>query len=366
MKVLMFIDSLRSGGKERRLVELLKGLRQRDTIQIEVAIMSEEITYQDFFTLNIPIYYLLRDKKKDPKIFSRLFSLCKDVKPDIIHVWDSMTAVYAIPVCKLRGIKLINSMITDAPRLKIFSRGWVRSKLSFPFSDMILANSQAGLRSYNAPSGKSNFIHNGFDFNRVKKICEPGEIRAKFHIETEHVVVMVATFSPYKDYESYIMVAKEIVDKRSDVTFLTLGDGPMLQSFSSQLNTKYQSRIKLLGRQSDVESIVSASTIGVLLTNTEEHGEGISNSIMEYMAFQKPVIATDSGGTREIVEDGITGFIIGQRDRGSFRTNLELLLENPAKAREMGLAGRKRIEDEFSLSKMVDSFYHEYEKLCRK
>jgi glycosyltransferase involved in cell wall biosynthesis len=363
VKILMFVDSLRSGGKERRLIELLKGLRGSESINTEIVLMSKEIAYKDFYTLDIPTHYLIRSTKKDFKIFPSLYSLCKRIKPDIIHVWDTMTAIYAIPICKLLGIKLVNSMITDAPNVKTFSRKWVRSKIASPFSDLILANSEAGLEAYNAPRDRSACIHNGFDWNRLNILHDPLEIRSRFGITTEKIVIMVASFSPFKDYESYISMAKEIVDKRQDVTFIAVGDGILYSGYKAGINGRYPERIKLVGRQADVESIVNAATIGVLLTNGSEHGEGISNSIMEYMALGKPVVASDSGGTREIVADGETGYIVHDKHTESIRTRIEYLLDNPSVAQALGRKGSERIKDEFSLERMVNLFSEQYAKL---
>ena len=86
---------------------------------------------------------------------------------------------------------------------------------------------------------------------------------------------------------------------------------------------------KLLGRQSDVESIINISNICVLTTNVKIHGEGISNSILEYMAMGKPVIASCGGGTNEIVEDAVTGFLISPLSPRELAEKIEILIDNP-------------------------------------
>ena len=69
-------------------------------------------------------------------------------------------------------------------------------------------------------------------------------------------------------------------------------------------------KIIFLGKRSNVESIINIFDVGILLTNSKVHGEGISNSIMEYMALGKPVIATRGGGTNEVVIEGENGYLI--------------------------------------------------------
>ena len=171
MRVMFFIDCLRAGGKERRLTELMKILKLNEDIQFEVVVMSEDIHYKEILDLGINIHYIKRKTKKDIATFYIFYKLCKTYKPNIVHCWDSMTAVYALPTCKLLNIRLVNGMITSSPgQLNIFNKVWWRAKLTFPFSDTIIGNSRAGLAVYKAPENKSICIHNGFNFERTNDI----------------------------------------------------------------------------------------------------------------------------------------------------------------------------------------------------
>ena len=169
MRILFFINLLSAGGKERRLTELMKVLKTRHDCDFELIVMNSEIHYKEVLNLNIPIHYLIRKSKKDISVFRMFYKICRNYKPDIVHCWDSMTAVYSAPVCKLLKIKLVNGLITSSPeRQNIFNKDWLRAKLTFPFSDIIIGNSKAGLESFSAPEHKSFFIHNGFNFERTK------------------------------------------------------------------------------------------------------------------------------------------------------------------------------------------------------
>jgi len=89
------------------------------------------------------------------------------------------------------------------------------------------------------------------------------------------------------------------------------------------------------------------------MLSTSIHGEGISNSIMEFMASGLPVVCTDQGGNRELVIDGVTGFLVPVADAGALTEKLIWLEGNREKALAMGRAGRNRIASEFSVEKMV-------------
>ena len=112
-----------------------------------------------------------------------------------------------------------------------------------------------------------------------------------------------------------------------------------------------------LGARKDVEHVVSGFDIGVLCTFVE----GLSNSVMEYMALAKPVIATDGGGTRELVVDRKTGLLVRASDAAAVAAAVEDLMDHPEIAARMGQAGYERLRREFTLDRMVDdtiAVYH--------
>ena len=116
--------------------------------------------------------------------------------------------------------------------------------------------------------------------------------------------------------------------------------------------------IEFVCQQKNVDRIVAAFDIRVLAT----FAEGISNSIMEYMAFGKPVVATDGGGTDELVVDGETGFLVPPKQPEALAARIEYLLDNPGIARRMGQAGEARLRDNFSTKAMVDDTITLYER----
>lgn len=360
MRILFFIDSLRSGGKERRLVELMKAIKPIPGIEFQLALMSEEIHYQEIFDLQVRIHYLIRKTKKDLSVFNKFYRLCKKYNPDIIHCWDSMTAIYTIPASKLLNIKFVNGMVVDAPlKQNILNKYWFRAKLTFPFSNIIIGNSKAGLAAYNVPENKSFFIYNGFNFERTNNIIKPNTIREQLKLRTKYVVGMVASFSNLKDYRTYFKAAQLLLAKNSDITFIAIGSDTDSESVKDLIENKYLSHFRLLGKKSGVESFINAMDICVLATFTE----GISNSILEYMALGKPVIATSGGGTNEIVEDKKTGFLVSPSNAPELCGKMEKLINDADLRNKMGLAGQERIKKMFSIDSMANKYISFYETI---
>jgi glycosyltransferase involved in cell wall biosynthesis len=359
MKILFLIDVLTAGGKERQLSELIKGLSRRKDVTIHLAILSHDIHYLYVRDLNVPVHHVERNIRKDPRIFAKLYKICMDCKPDIIHTWDSMSSVYAMFIAKVFNSTFVNGMIQNAPAsLSFWDKRWLRSRVTFPFSDVVLSNSRAGLRAYAAPTHKSQYIHNGFDFSRIINMEDEDTIRRKFRINTQKIVGMVARFDIKKDYETFILSAIRILQKRRDVTFLTVGDGNTLDKSKKMVTQQLQDKIVFLGKQDNVESIINIFDVGVLATYTE----GISNSIMEYMALAKPVIATNGGGTDEIVVNNKTGFLVEPNNVINMAEKIEFLLDNEEMAKTMGSAGKERLLRNFGIEEMIDRQMELYQK----
>jgi glycosyltransferase involved in cell wall biosynthesis len=358
MKITMVVDSLRSGGKERQLLELLKGLGKKNDIACQLIILSPDIDYSYVYELNTRIDIIQRSMKKDPSVLLNLYKLFKDFKPDVIHTWELMSYFYSIPVARMQGVKIINGVIRNAPlAIKQSYRDWVIYQLSFRLADFVLANSYAGLVSYGAPRYKSRCIHNGFDFSRLENLQNVEWIRRRFVIGAPKVVGMVAKFEMRKDYKTFILAAMRILERRGDVMFVAVGDGPGLNESQSMVPPQYQDRIRFLGKQKEIESLVNAFDLGVLASYD---GEGISNSIMEYMALGKPVVATEGGGTAEIVVDGRSGFLVEPENVDDMVSRIEYLLNHEAEAQGMGSWGKKRLFNEFGLELMVEKHIELY------
>jgi glycosyltransferase involved in cell wall biosynthesis len=358
VRILYLIDGLQAGGKERQAVSLLRGLAQQG-VEILVVCMGEYRFFSDFLVgSNIRFQPMLRRHRWDPGIFVKLNQLLREFKPDLLHTNCWMTSFYALPLGKLRGTPLVNGSIRNA-----FDCGglrWRMERILMQLSDARIANSRAGLCSRGFPvDGARNYVvHNGFDFARLSQLDSQGKQKLQILVAGRRVVGMVAEFRDNKDYSTYLEAARLILRKRSDVAFVAVGDGKNLEELRKRYETK-DPGILFLGRQNSVESVVNGFEIGVLTTYTE----GISNSVMEYMALGKPVVVTDGGGTSELIRDDEEGFLVPPSDPKLVAEKIEILLDDPAKAKAMGVAGRRRLEENFSIERLVENYLRMYKEV---
>lgn len=362
IKILFFIGSLASGGKERRLLELLTYLGRKKEYELILVTKKTEILFDNFFDLNIE-WIQMTGYKIGIKTFLEFFKIAQNVKPDIIHTWGSMQTLITLPYLFLnQRTKLLNSQITSAPP-KLSGSERLISIINFHFSDIILSNSIAGIEAYKPPKSKSQVIYNGLNFNRFKNLIPSEEIKSKFSLNHKFTIIMVASYSPNKDFLRFFRVGISLTKLRKDVKFIGVGffkgGGEEIFEECVKLTANYPNLVPMPGN-SQVESLVNACDIGVLLSNTKVHGEGISNAIIEYMALGKPVIANDAGGTKEILKDGYNGLLIKEESDDEIAKKINLLLNDPQKMETMGCRSKKQILEEFSLATMGGEFEKVY------
>jgi glycosyltransferase involved in cell wall biosynthesis len=367
MRILHLTDSLGPGGKERQIVELLRGLFAHRDIKSFVAVTDEQEVRYEIDCDHAQVIQLVRRGKRDLRLFKSLYELVSDLKIDVVHSWSSMCSIYAAPVARLCGTAFVNGFVRDAPpHITLWNKNYLMGKVTIPFSDIVVANSRAGLAAYHIPERKRLCIYNGFNPERVFNLGDEAELRNIVGITTPHVVGMVANFTPRKDYATFVEMACRICHLRDDVTFVAVGTGETLSQVRDSVPPEHSPRIKFLGQRKDVESIANLFTVGVLATNSRLHGEGISNAITECMALGKPIVATNDGGTPELVLEGQTGFLVPSRDAGVLTDRVLKLLNNVELAPQFGMEGRRRIETAFSLDTMANAYLCLYRGLADK
>jgi glycosyltransferase involved in cell wall biosynthesis len=353
---------LRSGGKERRFVELLHYLKNKTKYEMQVVVLNDDIHYDYIYDLGIQIKILTRKRlNKDPRIFFSLFKIAYKFKPTIIHTWGSMSTVYALPAKIILHIPIIANLVANAKKLNKWSFNNFLFRVSCHYSTIILSNSLAGIKAYGIKGDKSKVIYNGVRLERFNKNINIKKVREDIGIKTRLVVIMVASFSKNKDYDLFVNVAKVFASRGTDVSFVAIGDGETFELIQKRLKNEEISNVYLLGKQQKIEEFIAVADIGVLFTNNKYHSEGISNSIIEYMALGKAVISTDLyGGSREIIENEENGYILDNNIK-EIVEKLNVLFENEMLRDSMGKKGKHKIKTKFSLDRMGKEFLDCYD-----
>jgi glycosyltransferase involved in cell wall biosynthesis len=367
MRILMVIDSLPRGGKERRMLELIKGLKNSQfQFDIYLIVLTEIVEYEYVYDLPIKFEVIKRKYKKDPSIVFKLKKAITAFKPDIIHSWSTMASVYLSVSNLFTKIPLINGVLADAyANLTLRDKHYLRVKLTTPFSALFVSNSEAGIKAYRTPVKKSVCIYNGVDFSRFENLRPVAEMEKEILGSPKDgrvIVGMVAGFDDRKDFGTLIRAAVKMCRTRKNLIFLLIGNGPLLESLKAGVPDDLSgSQIIFTGKRPDIESILQIIDIGVLIT----FYEGISNSIIEYMAMGKPVIATEGGGTIELVLEDFNGNLVEQKNEKQIIEKLEKLVDDGQMRLRMGQNAYQWVRQKFDIKEKTDEYIDLYHKLLR-
>jgi glycosyltransferase involved in cell wall biosynthesis len=174
-------------------------------------------------------------------------------------------------------------------------------------------------------------------------------------------VGMVARLVPQKAPEVFVRAAAHVARARPEVRFWVAGDGELragVEALAEQLGVA--SAIEFMGHRRDVPALLRASDLFVLTSRYE----GLPYSVLEAMACGLPVVATRAPGTVDVVEDGVTGILVPVEDAEAVATAILALLDDPARARALGEAGRRHVAERFSLAGMLAAHEALYRELC--
>lgn len=163
-----------------------------------------------------------------------------------------------------------------------------------------------------------------------------------------------------KDHATFLRAAKRVHDAVPDAAFVIAGEGELLEetkSLATQLGLEHD--VFFIGRCEKIAELLSVSYACVLSSISE----GFSNSILEYMAAARPVVATDVGGAREAIVEGETGYLVKPGDDEMLALRLIDLLNESERASAMGERGREVVREKFSSEAQLARAENLYESL---
>lgn len=349
MKVLYATSNLGPGGKERQLVETISHI-DRNTVYPELIVYSKGAFYSESVKKkNIVLYEIQRGFTKIGPFF-RSWSIIRQFRPDIIHAWDTLSMVYTYLPARFFGSRIIDGSIRDAGVDKgIF---YYYKRFFLKRADAIISNSSAGLKAYNIGG---YVIYNGINQARFLTKSLTGEF----------TVIMVANFSKYKDHLTFLKASLALLrEKVADRIFL-VGDGPLKEEYISFVKMDSPGFIKKViftGTVRNVEEFLACSNIGVLCS-TAEYNEGLSNAVLEYLASGTIPVVTRNGGSPEIIEDGLNGYLVNAGNHEEIVEKIRMLRMDQILQDKLIAEGRKTIKKKFSIDENVKKLGSLYQSL---
>jgi glycosyltransferase involved in cell wall biosynthesis len=174
---------------------------------------------------------------------------------------------------------------------------------------------------------------------------------------------MVAQLTDDKGWDVFLETVLLVKRAVPDLAAFVVGGGPRTSEISlSVAHTKLAGTVFLLGHRSDVQEVLPAFDVVVHTSRRE----GLPLIVIEAMASGRPVVASDAGGTAELIVPGVTGHVVPVGDSPATADRVIALLGDPSARRRMGIAGRERAVGEFTLDRMVSEYQTLYERMARR
>jgi len=364
-RIVLLTDCLEylAGGAEKQIFELMRGL-DKNKYEIHVASLEcggqapQEIiekTGSQLHVFRVERIYGLSGFIQG----LRFYQFLKDKRIDILMTYHFSSDIWGTFWGHLAGVKTIISNRRDMGFWRNGSHVSVY-KLINPWVNKIVTVSrsikQMLIKEEGVEAGRIEIIYNGVEIPK-KYPQDSQQLRVHLGLKSSDILIMhVANLKPVKGHQYLLEAFAQIAAELPDVTLILVGRDELngqLQNLAKELNIL--DKVLFLGQRDDVQILLSLADICVLPSISE----GMSNSILEYMAAEKPVIATHVGGNPELVKDGISGLLVDKENSQQLKDALITLINDQEKRWDMGFAGYELVKKEFSMSAML---LH-YEKL---
>lgn len=369
------IHHLWIGGLENGLINLINRIPP-ERYRHAIICMDDFSDFRDRLQRDdVQVLAIHKKAGRDPTAKWRLYKLFRELRPDILHS-RNLSGLDALFPAFLAGIRHrihgehgrdIDDLDGTNKKLQLLRR------LHRPLVNRYIPLSQDLERYLRDKIGVNRShitqIYNGVDTDRFKPdAVARTRLPADSGLANADYVIIgtVGRFQAVKDQmtlaDAFIRLLDHYPDMQQTARLAMIGDGPLRESVMARLSTAgYAELAWLPGARNDVDALLPAFDLFVL----PSLAEGISNTLLEAMSCGLPVVATAVGGNPELVVDGATGSLVPAADSHGLSKLLERYVREPALRQEQGLAGRKRVEDQFSINAMVERYLAVYDALLK-
>lgn len=353
LKICWIIPTLDQGGAEKQLTLLAAGI-DRERFEPHVITLTRlGPRYADLQAANVHVVDIQKRGKLDWTAYRRLSSAIKDIAPHVVHTWLFAANSYGRYAALNAKVPVIFGGERCVDPWKRTTHGFIDRYLARK-TDGIISNSSAIVEFYvsrGIEADKFHVIPNGIAPRTTQSITRE-EAAKRMNIDPSRTIVAaVGRLWPQKGYKDMIW-ASEMLRVASDKTsFIIIGDGPQrqrLEHYRDQVRAAKE--IRFLGHRDDVALLMPHFNC---LWNASLY-EGQSNTILEAMQCGVPVVASDIPGNRDLIQHEKTGmlFPVGQI-APLIQATMALLESDPFRANIIQ-AAKDRIENDFSIEKMVE------------
>jgi len=363
-----------TGGGPEKTIVLGTAETARDRFDVTVCYLRD--ARDEVFAIDdwakragIPYVEIVERHSFDPAIWPALRALVRDRDIDIVHAHDYKTNVLARLVARAERVIPLSTVHGWT------GHSWRERYIYYPIDKRVLA----GFPHLIAVSGeiRSELVRAGARPERVTTILNaidptlfqrdraagPAMRRALGVPEDALVIGAVGRLEPQKRFDLLLQVFASIRPRKPALHLVIVGDGSLRAALDDQVSELgIRDHVTLTGHRTDIARLHDAFDLFVQSSDYE----GTPNAVLEAMALESPIVATDVGGTREIARPNLEASIVPPSNADALARAITLAIEDPAGSRERAAAARRRVETELSFARRVARVEAIYESLVRE
>jgi glycosyltransferase involved in cell wall biosynthesis len=378
VRILKFMTRFGIGGTEKQVLNLSKRL-DRTRFDLHFGCLdrwgqlADDFESEGFSLDEYPIkrLYGYNTQRQQWKLARSLLQN----RIQLVHSYNFYANVFAVPAAKFARVPCVIASVRDLGVYMTPAQCRVQ-KWACGMADIVLVNA-AAIRDWLVQQGlaerKIRVVYNGVDVETFQAAGTGKAFRLELGIPLQTpIVTMLARLDPNKGLDYFLRAAPGILERRPDTHFVVVGETLAFEKGAGATFDDTQGRefvrratelgitdhIHFVGERSDVAAILSATTVSVLPSTSE----GLSNTLLESMAAGSAVVATNVGGTPELIRDGREGLLVPPCDSHAIVEAVSSILEDDSLARRLSAQGLKRVRTSFSFeetTRQTEAIYDE-------
>jgi len=373
MKIGVIVPRLLGGGAAQCVVDLAVGMVDVGLRPTVICLERGGYLADELGQRGVPVIGPIKTTGNDPTAPFRLASILRQHRIDVAHCHNWGGLVDTVLAAKLaRMTPVLHTQhgldygFGHAPdHLRNRLRTVVKALACQGVSKVATVShevAQMVTREWHVAPSRVAVVHNGV---RVPPLEEGIEVRARFRRElgiedADTLIGTVAVFRPVKDLITMLEAMAIIVKESPRAKLVLMGAGPQKEELEEAVaRLGLQSVVHFPGFRRDATQLLPALDVFVLSSLSE----GISLALLEAMAAGVPSVATSVGGTVEILQQPGCGLLVPPRSPRELANAIQSLMSDAERRRELSVGGRRRVEDAFSLRRMVKAYEALYTSL---
>jgi len=359
IRVLQILPSFGVGGAEQMAGHLMMGLSDLVEVSgVSLFAATDSPIEQRLLLKEIPLWHLGKRTGFDPRMYTRLDEVLRQVRPHVVHTHLSVLR-YVLPAVLRRRVPVVVHTLHNVAEHETDAFGRLVNRLAFRRTVRAVAISQQVAASFRRFYGLdcSAVVPNGIpvdSYSRLQHDRERWRQREGFARDAV-LFTCVGRLETQKNPLLLLKAFAALQQPRAHLVLLGEGDlqGAILEFIRRQ---GLETRVHLLGKRNEVAAWLAASDVFVLASSWE----GNPLAVMEAMAAGLPVISTAVGGVPELVEQGSSGILVAPADDPALTQAMACLLDDPEKRKVMGTNAHARAVASFGLQRMAEGYAQLY------